>query len=235
MSTYLQLAQKLASESGTVDKPTTQLTTVVGATRRLAKVVRWTNDAWRSIQNAHAAWRWMQGEFSGQTVNGQRRYTATQLSIASRFGEWVCRGQDEDRWHCYLTATGVSDEGTLRYVPWDTFFGRLMRGTQTNGKPTYFSIAPDNQIALHPIPDAAYTITGPYRKDVQELTVDGDIPEMPTRFHDLIVDVAMGMLTLHDEAQVQLPLYRLRQMGRFSELERDQLPGVTIGAMGTFA
>lgn len=231
MATFLALAQKLASESGTIEG--TLPTTVTGQTKRLGKIVRWVNDAWRSIQNAHASWRWMRSDFSGPTVASQRLYTGAQMGVSSRFAEWICTGnsETEHRYSCYLTATGVSDEGPLQFVDWDTFWSVCMRGTQTNGRPILFSVSPDNQLALHPIPDAVYTVRGPYRKDVQELTADGDIPEMPVRFHDLIVDVALAnMLTVHDEAQAQIGLYRLRQIGRFCELERDQLPRITMGA-----
>lgn len=231
MATFLQLAQKVASESGTIQG--TLPTTVSGQTNRLGKIVRWTNDAWRSIQNAHASWKWMRSDFTGSTVAAQRLYTGAQMSVSSRFAEWICTGdaETENRYSCYLAATGVADEGQLQFVDWDTFYSRCMRGTQTNARPIFFSISPDNQLALHPIPDAVYTVRGPYRKDVQELTADADVPEMPARFHDLIMDVALAsMMTIHDEAQVQMPLYRLRQIARFCELERDQLPRITIGA-----
>lgn len=230
MATFLQLAQKIASESGTIEG--TLPTTVTGQTKRLGKIVRWTNDAWRAIQNAHASWKWMRSDFSGSTVAAQRLYTGAQMGISTRFAEWINTGNadTETRYSSYLAATGVADEGQLQFVDWDTFYSRCMRGTQTNGRPIFFSVSPDNQLALHPIPDAVYTIRGPYRKDVQDLTADGDIPEMPVRFHDVIMDVALAsMLTIHDEAQAQIGLYRLRQIGRFCELERDQLPRITMG------
>lgn len=239
MATYLALCQKLASDSGTISG--TLPSTVVGQTQRLAKIVRWTNDAWRSIQNAHGSWRWMRSDFAGQTVIGQRRYTGTDFGI-SRLAEWIYSGMpEENRYSCYKTATGVADEGPLCFLDWDMFYATKMRGPQTSGRPAYFTITPENEIALAPLPDAAYTVRGPYRKDVQDLTVpaaidaspDDNIPEMPVRFHDLIVDVALMMLGTHDEAQVQVPLWRLRQLSLFSDLERDQLPRISMA--GTLA
>lgn len=228
MATYLALAQKVASESG-VSSDGTNLSAVTGQTGRRAKIVRWTNDAWRSIQNAHTQWLWMRSTFSGSTVADTRGYSGSDLGVASRFGDFLYTGnEDENRYSIYLTATGVSDEGPLYYRDYDFFWSTLMRGTQTSDRPQYFTIDPAGDLLLHPIPDAVYTVKGPYRKDVQELSADGDIPEMPTRFHDLIMDVALEMLALNDEAAAQFPLYRLRKIARFSELERDQLPRIRL-------
>lgn len=227
MATYLALCQQLASDSGTLGDGTA-LTAVTGQTGRKAKMVGWVNRAWRSIQNAHPAWRWMRSEFSGSTVSGTRAYSGSDLGVASRFGDFICSGEGEQRFSIYLTATGVADEGRLFFKDYDWFYTNCMRGSQTNSRPAYFTITPDGELALHPIPDAAYTVRGPYRKDVQELTADGDIPEMPVRYHDLIVDVAMMMLQGHDEALNQIPLTRLRMLPRFAELEHDQLPRIRL-------
>lgn len=227
MATFLSLAQKLARESGTLGDGSA-LTTVVSQTSRKNKFVNWTNDAWRSIQNAHGQWRWMRSTFSGSTVASTRAYAGSDLGVASRFAEFICRGEEEDRFSIYLAATGVSDEGPLFFKDYDWFYANCMRGTQTEGRPYYFTITPDEDLALHPIPDAVYTLRGPYRKDVQELSLDADVPEMPTRFHDLIVDVALQMLAAHDEAVTQIPLWKMREMPRWAELERDQLPKIRL-------
>lgn len=223
MATFLQLCQRVASDAGTVDG--TLPTTVVGQTRYLGKIVRWTNDAWRTIQNAHESWLWLRSSFSGPTVAGQREYTGVQLGVASRFGEFIYDGSNsENRYSIYKTATGVADQSQLQYRPYDDFFTIFMRGTQTNKRPTHFTITPDGKLALHPIPDAVYTVLGPYRKDVQEMTLDADVPEMPARFHDIIADAGLVLLGTHDESQGQLSLWQLRQFSKWTELEQSQLP-----------
>ncbi len=229
MATFLQLAQKLASDSGTVagGGPTT----VVGQTGRLGKIVRWTNEAWRSVQNAHNAWRWMRGEFEGTTIVSQVRYNGTEFDDVetsapiTRFAEWVYTGEgDEDRFSLYDPLIGVADERQLSYLDWDTFYTTKLRGVQTAGKPRYFAVSPSSQLCLSPAPDTSYIVRGLYRKDVQNLELDDDVPEMPTRFHDLIVDIGLLLLGTHDESATQLPLWRLQRLARFCELERDQLP-----------
>lgn len=227
MSTFLQLSQQVASESGTISG--TQPSSVANQTGRLGKIVQWTKDAWISIQTSHSTWRWMRGEFEGPTIANQQRYDGSDFGVTDRFADWICTfDQTEDRFSMHDPDIGVSDEGRLVYLDWDTFYTTQLRGAQTAGKPYYFSIDPEGKLALSPKPDKAYIVRGPYLKDVQELSANGDIPEMPARFHRLIVEAALMYLGTHDESPNQLPLWRLQELKRFSELERDQLPKIQL-------
>ena len=53
------------------------------------------------------------------------------------------------------------------------------------------TIDPQRNLILGPKPDAAYTITGEYQMSAQVLAADGDTPEMPSDYHQLIVYSAM--------------------------------------------
>lgn len=240
MSTFLQLCQDVASESGTFSG--TVPSVVTGQAGRLAKVVRWTNQAWRSIQNAHAQWRWMQSQFYGPTVASTQSYAGTDFNdlftaaAITRFAEWTYTGEGaEDRFSLYDPSIGAADEMPLRYLDWNDFYTLRMRGAVSTeeDRPAFFTIGPNNKLYLSKIPDKAYTVRGLYRKSPQELEADSDTPEMPERFHDLIVDIAVEYLGTHDEATVQIPLWRLRRFEKFNELERDELPKIRLA--GTFA
>lgn len=228
MANFLALSQKLASESGTFTD--TKLTAVSTTDPRGKKLVRWIADAWRQIQNSRD-WRWMQAEFtSGALAIGQQRYTATELGIASRFGHWLVDEREcaDSGFSLYDNAIGVSDEGPLVWIDWDRFYQRYTRGTITNGKPTGFTVTPDDKIGLTVPPDStAYRIRGRYVKSPQELSADADIPEMPVRFHDAIVEVALMLVGAHDESP-QLSIWQMRKSATFSDLERDQLPKIKI-------
>ncbi|ESZ60649.1 hypothetical protein NL532_24060 [Mesorhizobium sp. C120A] len=230
---FLDLCKQVASDSATFDEGA--IASVVGQVGRKAKVVRWTNMAWRSIQNAHVAWRWMQSEFSLTAGIGTQRYAGTVATdtIASatidRFAEWICCGLGENRFRLYDTTIGLSDIGPLKFVPWDEFYAQRVNTSAANGKPSMFSIDPANKLCLSPVPDlATYVIVGPYRKSVQALTVDADVPEMPTDFHDVISSVATQFLQLHDEGMQMLPLWKMRENSDFCRLEARQLPQMTF-------
>lgn len=230
---FLALCNQVASDSATFDEGA--ITSVVGQTGRKAKVVRWTNMAWRSIQNAHVAWLWMQSEFSLATTNGTQRYAGTSATdtiagaSVTRFAEWINRGLGENRVRLYDSTLGLSDIGPLRFVPWEEFYAKRVNTSAANGKPTMFSIDPANKLCLSPVPDSAnYVVVGPYRKSVQTLAVDADVPEMPADFHDVISSVATSFLHLHDEAGQVLPLWKLRENNDFCRLEHRQLPPITF-------
>jgi hypothetical protein len=171
---YLQLCQRAARDSHSFSSGLP--TAVTGQTGRLAKLVAWVNDAWRLIQSTDEDWLWLQSTFSGPTIASQREYTGANMNVTSRFANFKRPRRDpyfgEDRYSIYDPAIGVADQGTLSFVPYDTFYAVYMRGTQTPGKPTHFTLMPNGNLAVHPLPDKAYTIQGPYVKDVQELTAD---------------------------------------------------------------
>jgi hypothetical protein len=229
MATYLELVQRVTSESGTV-KGDAQPPTVTGQSGRLRRLVNWTNDAWRAIQNQRSHWQWMRGEFEGQTVGSTQRYAGS-VFVPSRFADFVYTGSpSEGGVSLFRTSDGPDGEGPLAYLAWPDFHQVLLRGANRSreGRPSHFTITPAGELALWPTPDAAYTVRGLYRKDVQTLSADGDVPEMPSRFHDLIVWKALIYLAAYDESVVQEPRWRLEAARIMSELERDQLPRITV-------
>lgn len=236
MSTFLELVNQLASEGGTVpNAQTSPMSDVTGITDDLKlKVISWIRSAWLSIQNAHREWLWMQSEFYGSTVASTARYAGTSfndafaLSAITRFSQWDCSGPRENRFKLYLPADGLAGAGRLQFEEWPDFYAYRMNNGAANGKPSIFSIDPQNRMVLSPTPDDVYTVIGPYRKSSQTLTSKTDVPEMPVDLHDVIVSVALELLGTHDEAPQQIPLWKLRQNRLFCELEAQQLPRVRL-------
>jgi hypothetical protein len=224
MATFLELAKKVAAESGTVGGDGQPLS-VVNQSGRLLKIVNWTSEAWTEIQNRRSAWQFMQGEYSGATLAGQQRYAGSDFG-AARFATFDHGSMDAGSPTIYLTADGPDAEGPLRYLSWKTLFGTHLKGANRtkSGKPTHYAIAPSGEMVLWPIPDASYTISGTYRKTPQVLAANGDIPDMPERFHELIKWQALLQLAMFDESLNQFPLWRITHARLMSDLERDQLP-----------
>lgn len=228
MATFLELVQDAAEESGTfpnIGDPET----LSGATGRTLRMKNWVARAYRDIQRLERGWKWLVGEFSGATIASTQRYASTDLSIASRFSQWIPFDGDEMRtFTAYKTADGQSTEGFLEFVEWMEFRRRYMVGSQADdtGAPDVFSIDADQKIVFYPIPDAAYTVRGLYRKAPQTLSDDADTPEMPAEFHDIIKWKALEYLGLYDEAADQLPGWRANYMDMLHELRRHQLPAL---------
>ena len=225
MSSFLELAQKVAQESGTVSG--TQPTTVLAQSGRLRDIVGWVQSAYRAIQVKHEAWLWLQGEFETDLVIGTKAYSGTDLSVTD-LSRFLLRDRVVS---AYLTATGVSDEAFLLPLDWNTFYDRFMVGSarSVSGKPQYYSVDEAGQIVLYPNPDAATTIHARYRKAPQELTVDASVPNMPVQFHDLIVWHALLFLGGYDESMAQYPIWNMNYRSMMSDLEISQLPNIALG------
>lgn len=227
MATYLQLCQKVARDSGTISG--TSPATVSGQTGRLGLIVAQVAEAWVQIQNLHAHWRWMRGEFSGTTTSGAGQYTNNSWALTD-WAEWVHDEYDHRPHSIYLTATGVSDERVLIEIPWRRWREQFDRGTQTNSYPAYYAISPANEFCLGPTPDATYTVKGEYRKTVETLSANADEPNCPARFHDIIAWRALMLLAQFDEASSDyFILARQNYLSYLDALRRDQLPATTTG------
>ena len=228
MSSYLQLCQDVARESGTVSG--TNPTAVASQTGRLLKIVEWTAQAYVLIQNLHADWRWMQKTFSGTTSDGAGQYTPASWSIDDH-RDWLRddRVTGYQPHTIYLTATGVSGEGTLREISWQQWRTSYGRGSQTNNYPSEYAISPAGEFSLGPIPDDDYTVSGEYRQAAVVLAADADTPAMPAAFHDIIVWQAIMLLAEFDEAVEQRAAAILKRNALLEDLQRDQLPTVSLG------
>lgn len=226
MPTFLELAQSVALKSGTVPG-LNQPPAVTGLTGRLAKVVYWTAEAWRLIQNDRPLWLWMLREFTGPALTGNASLEASDLGITSRFGEWVYDTESNrpSGFSIYLTSAGATEEGYLSFLHYDEWMDNYSTGVAPTDKPQIFTVDPLNRIRLYPTPDADYTIRGRYKRDIQRLETDGaEVPEMPERFHDLIVYRALLLLAEHDESTVQLPSWTVNANRLAATLETSQLP-----------
>ena len=223
MATYLEICKKVARESGTVSGVLPSA--VTGQSGRLLKIVNWVADAWAEIQNDQSTWLWMRKEFSDQvTVENTFKYTASDWSLTN-FSRWVT---DPLSVTMYLSATGVADEGELNFLRWDEWRVKYGRGTQDSNRPIEFTITPAEEFGVGPKPDAVYKISGEYYQGNEVLAANGDVPDLPARFHDVITWKALMKLAGSDEGPQQLQHFEaLYNPLRFA-LERDQLPKTRI-------
>lgn len=210
MSTFLELCQSVAADSGTVsDTSLLSPATVTGQTGRLLRVVNWTKEAYRQLQVMRSDWEWLRAEFEGETLVNVRRYSLNETN--ERWRNWVFTSSRGDpTFSCWLTATGQTDERWLQYRPWEYFRRTFLFGDNASetGRPAYISVDPQGQLVLHPIPDAAYTIRGEFMRGPQILAADAEEPELPEEYHEAIKWKALILLGIFDEAVEQVPAWQ---------------------------
>jgi hypothetical protein len=196
MSTFLQLCQDARREGAMAAG--TGPASVLNQTGELERIVAWIKNSWIEIQGRSQVWKWMRSPFTFNTVASTNAYafgavTDSRLAaIITRFSRWWPLDQDgESNVLCYLTSVGVADQQYLSYLDWAPFKHLYLRGSQTNNRPVHFTVDPQDRLLLGPNPNAVYTVTGEYQMSAQVLAADGDTPEMPAQFHQLIVYRAM--------------------------------------------
>lgn len=226
MATFLQLAQAVARESRTITG--VQPVTTVNQTGRLAEIVESVRDAWRELQNLRASWFWLDQEWTGQTVAGTRRYTDGSFSLV-RWAAW--KTNEDDPLTSYRLANGVSEEQRLLFLPYPIWRVRHDIGSEQEGAPTEWSVSPSGEICLGPTPDDTFVLRGTYRKAPQELVNDGDEPDMPERFHNILVWSALMKIHEYDEADGAVPYLRCQRQYQMylDALNRDQMPEIRLG------
>ncbi len=214
---FLQLCQRVRQEAGISGNGPT---TTVGQTGEMKRVVDWVNAGWLDVQNANPDWQWMQGDFTITCVAAQAVYTPTEAGLTD-FASW-----DTDDVRVYLGTT--ANEYAMIYVPYADFKAVYMLGTIPTGRPTYFTVMPDKSLRFYPTPDQAYTIYGNYQKTASDLSGDTDTPELPARFHMIIVYGALKKYARYEAAPEVFEDASIEYKRFLSNLAQDQLAEVRI-------
>ena len=225
MSTFLEICQDTASEAGFIDN-TTDLVSVVNQSSMLGKTVRWVREAWTDIQREKSHWKFQHGTFNVTLSNGVQIYDATTLNV-TRLNRWVT---NKKVW-IHDKSIGLGDETELKFLPYDEFRARFNYGTSASdtGRPTFYTVEPDNELAFYPTPNAEYGVRGTYYKSAQILTANTDVPDMPEDYHSLIKWCALEKYAGYDEANSQIQYWLSQKKMVKSDLVRDQLQEIKLG------
>ncbi len=247
---FLQLCQRAVVECGAGGG--TVLTTTADQIGSLGRIVNWVGDAWNDVQTEHDDWDWMRSSnilgqgVSFQTVAGQASYPlginpdfsgdftsdftagngATVGISPDSFGKW-----DRDTFRCFTTTTGFINEIFLDDVPFDTWRNSYMYGAMrmVQTRPVAIAVGPDQSLNLGPPPNGLYTITGDYWVAPSVMVNDTDVPVgLPTRFHMLIVYIAMLKYSQY-EAAAEVQARAVREINKnMGALEALRLPQISF-------
>lgn len=196
--TFLELCQEVADESGTV-AGVSAFNTIVGASGRTAKLVRWVRNAYRDIQNERPDWLWMRREFTKSLTIGKSSYDSAvdfNLSVAAYIPDTASRRTMS----LYDPAKTQTDEGRIEQINWGAFRESYGQGIPTQNRPREWAVSPPGMFMVGPPPDLAYVLRGEYRMKPEIMTADGDIPSMPSQYHGVIVGEALRLMARSDEA-----------------------------------
>ncbi len=176
---FLDMVKRLRQESGTSGAAPFSTVNQSGDVRNL---VDWISTAWMDIQNERRDWFFMRQPVEFTTTAAKSLYSASEAGIAS-FGNFKL-----DSFRQYRAGL-VASEMDLPYLPYDMFRNAYLFGAERTRTqlPLHFTVDPQKNFLLGPIPDAAYVINGEGYALPTELTQDSDRPTMPSQYHMAIV------------------------------------------------
>jgi len=170
-STFLELVQKAALESGEASAPTT----IVSQTGDALKHVKFVQDADVEIQGLWFDWDFLHiGSWAENTVVG----TAA-VSAPSDIGVW-----DEDSFYLNYSLSTYKKLTVLNYTKWRRNY---RQGVKTNQSPSYVAIKPDQSLILESPPDAIYSLTADYWKRPAKMTTDSATSPIPEEYERIII------------------------------------------------
>ena len=213
----LELVKRLSREAGVNQSGPSSTLNQTGEYLRL---VDWIDTAYDNVQTTHATWQFLRKEFTLSLTAGVAEYAP---SLIVDFAEWI-----DDDLRVYQQA---SDEQIIEYVPWELFRLGYLIGTQRNqtGRPSIFTIKPDETIVFFPIPNNSFTCKGEYYQTPDVMTNDASEPIFPVRFHLAILWRALMLYGAYsqepDKYSVGQSEYKVAMRG----LEKSQLPHITWG------
>ena len=214
--TYLELAQMLRSEAGLSGTGPASVQSQVGMD---LKICNWIKRSWIDIQESRFPWRFLwknDGAFT--TTIGVRGYDPASFGFAV--------GRLHESTVTVLIGNVWSSLVPMEYEAFRQCY--LADAVATSGRPTVFTVAPDDSLLFDQLPDAAYQIRFEYSRSPQVLVQNSDVPIIPSSLHDVIVYHALAKYAIHDEAQITFQDADARYRRWLRRLEREQLPATVV-------
>jgi len=217
---YLQLCQAVRSRIGMHGSGPS---TVVSPTDVEKDIVDAVYDAWIDIQNYRDEWDWMRATESFSLAAGTVNYTKTTVGGPSnRISKFI----PDSLW-----LLKDSKYSFLRYLDYE-HFDHLHKNDTENVVPYEYSFKPwDGSISITR-PDSVYTVYVDYFKTPQKLAANTDTPELPERFHNLIIYLAIEKLGASIASPSQAMEYAQTYAETMGQLMRHQLPKKSVRIRG---
>lgn len=221
---FLGLVQRLHRESG---RSTPALTTVLTTDLRQMREVDAVKDAWREVQSerSRSGWKWMRRTLDATLTVDQQTYDATADFSAVRFGRW--RAATEDYWPIIYVNGSPNAQWSLEYEQLDTFRQKWIYRVMGGTVPIDWTVDESQRLLIGPKPGEPYKLRIDYLMAPLELG-DGatdpnlDVPELPERFHNLLMWRALIDIATYDAKPEILARAQMQYDKMKGELVLDQ-------------
>ena len=192
-------------------------TDIVGQTSDYGRIVTWVTEAWDEIQNEDQTWKFMYVEKSFNTSADKQEHTLTELSLDDMVDRWLT-----ETFKIYKVSDGKSTERKMNPHSWEDFEFLFNIGDPPSAPPYDFTIRYPGDIVFSAPADDVYTITGTYKREPTTWTDKTTVPDMPSKYHWLIVYKALEKYAIWDNAPEKLAL-AMKQIDKLEgKMRRDQ-------------
>lgn len=253
--TFLELVQKAIQWSNV---RTTAPTTLVGATGLVANMKDMVAQTWQEIQVERPDWFWnTEQDATGIIAEGSNRFFlkedsgvgGTDNKISGKVSYNLTTGAasieaasiDDIQYNIrrctvqYSEATDTLPKKPLTFIKWDYWPYHNTESLAETGAPQYYTITPDGNMAVYPVPDADYRLYFRAPKVPQELSANDDaitaIPEWVQAGVVWRTILNYGLL-IQDPNMIEMARVRYHPYKKW--LERDNMEIVTLGNPGTY-
>lgn len=209
--TFLELCQRLRQEVGAAG---TGPASVTGQHGEYARLIGWIQQEWTQIQTERPDWQfaWAEGEI--EMEDGYREYALP------------------NDWASFIPGTIYLDDRKLTLLGYPDFRRRYRSGAPS--VPQHITVTPDKVLTLSAAvqidapPAPGQVLTFEYYRKPQQLTANGDVPRLPSRYHMLIVYRAMVQYGLYENAGEVVQQGMANAARLMSRLERTELPDASM-------
>jgi hypothetical protein len=184
---YLDLINRARVECG-ASGASTPLTVVTGLTGEAARFAGWVQEGWDDLQSLREDFDFMRKPFEFTLTAQKQMYTPDEAGVGIDFGNWK-----RDSFRIASVGSNYGDEQLIGFMDFNTFRNMYQYGNMrtTYQRPVIMTVSPSKSLGFGCSPDQPYVCIGEYFRRPSEFVLATDKPDIPARFHMLIVYKAM--------------------------------------------
>lgn len=218
----LELVNRTRHECG-ISGP--DLTSVQNLSGEAARVRDWVKTAWIDLQASKEDWNFMRSSVDFTLTADKQFYTPAEAGLDD-FGNWK-----RDSFRCSTNGNNYLDEQLLNYMEFTTFRNLYMYANMRNTRqrPVVVTVDPQKKLGFGAKPDRDWQINGEYYRKPTDIVQETDSPDIPDRFHMILVYRAMMYYGGYEAAAEVYQRGSSEFKRNMNWLEIDQLPSIISG------